>query len=132
LKKKYVLDSGILPLYFAGRSDVGKFINDIYKGLAEGYMCEINVTEFLYNYARVFDWDAAVTKNRLLRTSPIRIVGVDENMSLEAAKLKLKRLTKLSLADCYLIALAKQLRATILTTDSTIQEYYKKTILFQI
>ena len=53
-------------------------------------------------------------------------------MSLEAAKPKLKYLTKLSLADCYLIALAKQLKATILTTDSTIQEYYKKTILFQI
>ena len=69
MKKKYVLNSGILPLYFTGRSDVGKFINDIYKGLAEGYMCEINVTEFLYNYAIVFGWDAAVTKNRLLRTS---------------------------------------------------------------
>ena len=41
-------------------------------------MCEIKVTEFLYNHARVFCWDAAITKNRLLRTSPIRIVSVDE------------------------------------------------------
>jgi len=115
LKKKYVLDSGILPLYFAGRSNVEKYINDIYKGLAEGYMCEINVAEFLYNYARIFGWDAAVTKNKLLRTSPVRIVGVNEEMSLEAAKLKLKYLAKLSLAD---YSISNVISVSLVTRDT--------------
>ncbi len=121
LKKKYVLDAGVLALYFAGRKDAKKYIDIIYEGEAEALMCEINVAEFLYNYARVFGWDAALVKHTLLRNSPITIVSIDEDLTLEAAKLKLKYYNILSLADCYLIALAKQNKATIITTDHNIK-----------
>lgn len=84
-------------------------------------MCEINVAEFLYNYSKVFGWEAALVKHSLLLSSPIRIVGIDEGLTMEAAKLKLKHYKTLSLADCYLIALAKRVNATIVTTDHSVK-----------
>ena len=121
MRRRYVLDAGILALYFAGREDVKRYINEVYSGKAEAYMCEINVAEFLYNYARVFGWDAALTKHSLIRNSPISIVSVERDLTIEAAKLKLKYYSVLSLADCYLIALAKKSKATVVTTDPGIE-----------
>ncbi|RLF17287.1 MAG: PIN domain nuclease, partial [Thermoprotei archaeon] len=70
------------------------------------------IAEFLYNHAEVFGWEAALVRNNLLRNSPVTIVGVDEDLTIRAAKLKLKYYDVLSLADCYLIALAKRNKAT--------------------
>ena len=122
MKKKYVLDAGVLALYFAGRRDAKRYIDDVYEGRAEAFMCEVNVAEFMYNYARVFGWSAALVRHSMLRSSPIVVVGLDEELTVEAAKLKLKYYDRLSLADCYLIALAKRNRATIITTDNAIKE----------
>lgn len=117
MRKRYVLDAGVLALYFAGREDAKKFVDAVYEGVAEAFMCEINVAEFLYNYAKVFGWEAALVKHSLLRSSPIKIVGIDEELTIEAARLKLRHYNVISLVDCYLIALAKKVSATIVTTD---------------
>ena len=122
LKRRYVLDAGVLALYFAGRRDVKKYIDEVYSGRAEAFMCEVNVAEFLYNYARIFGWDAALSRHTLLRNSPINIVSVDEDLTINAAKLKLKYYNVLSLADCYLIALAKKNKAKVLTTDQDVKD----------
>jgi len=122
LRKRYVLDAGVLALYFAGRRDARRFIDDAYAERAEAYMLEINLAEFLYNYARVFGWEAALTRHSMIRASPIRIVGVDEELTVQAAKLKLRHYSRLSLADCYLLALAKKLGATVVTTDHAVRE----------
>lgn len=122
MKKRYVLDAGVLALYFAGRSDSKKYIEEAYSGNAKVYMSEVNLAEFLYNYARVFGWEAARIKHSLIRSSSIFIVSTDEAVTLAAAKLKLKHYSTLSLPDCYLIALAKQLKAVAVTTDHRIAE----------
>jgi len=85
-------------------------------------MCEVNVAEFLYSYARVFGWESALVKYALLRNSPISILGVDESLTTDVAKLKLRHHDRLSLADCYLIALAKQKKAKIITTDEDVEK----------
>ena len=122
MKRRYVLDAGVLALYFAGRESAKEYIYATYEGKARAFMCEVNVAEFLYNYARVFGWNAALVKNDLLRNSPITIISIDEDLTIRAAKLKLKHYNILSLADCYLIALAKQNGATIVTTDHNMKE----------
>jgi len=122
LRKRYVVDAGVLALYFAGREDARKYVDEAYSGRSEVFICEVNVAEFVYNYARVFGWDAALVKHSLIRDSPIRIEGVDESLTVEAAKIKLKHYNLLSLADCYLIALAKRFKAKLATTDSNIKE----------
>jgi len=121
LRKKIVFDAGIPALYFAGNKAVKKYVDDMYRGLIEIYMCEVNLAEFIYNYARVFGWDAALVKQRIIRDT-INVVTVDEELTLEAAKLKLKYYNVLSLADCYLIALAKRIKARVITTDPGVRE----------
>ncbi len=122
MRKRYVLDAGVLALYFAGRPEARRYIEDVYAGRAEAFMLEVNVAEFLYNYAKVFGWDAALVKHSMLRSSPITILGVDEELTITAAKLKLRYYNRLSLADCYLLALARRKRATVVTTDQALKD----------
>ena len=122
MKRRYVLDAGVIALYFAGRKDAKKYVDEVYSGRSEAFICEVNLAEFIYNYARIFGWDAALARHSLLRNSPIAIAGVDELLTVKAAKLKLKHFDVLSLADCYLIALAKKLKAKLVTTDSKVKE----------
>jgi predicted nucleic acid-binding protein len=119
---RFVLDSSAVSLYFAGRKEVERFIEDAYRGRNQLYMCEINVAEFIYNTAKVLGWETAIIRHSVLRNSPIKIVTLDEELTLESARLKHKYWNKLSLADAYLAALAKQLRATIVTADTTLAE----------
>jgi predicted nucleic acid-binding protein len=49
-------------------------------------------------------------------------VGVDEKLAVEAAKIKHKYYSVLSLADAFLIALVKQSKATIVTTDHSVKK----------
>ena len=121
MKRKYVLDAGVLALYFAGREEAKKYIDEVYSGRAEAYICEVNLAEFIYNYARVFEWEAAVSRHSLIRNSPIKVVGLDEELTVEAARLKLRYYKMLSLADCYLVALARKKKAYIITTDEDIK-----------
>lgn len=122
LGKRYILDAGILLLFFAGKEKARVYIDKAYSEEAKVFMCEVNVAEFIYNYAKIFGWESTKVKHDLLRNSPIEIIGVSEDLTLEASKLKLKHYNILSLADCYLIAVAKKLRAVIVTTDSMIKE----------
>lgn len=62
-----------------------------------------------------------MVKHSLLRDSPIKVVDVNEELTVEAAKLKLKHYNVLSLADCYLMALARLNKATVVTTDHNIK-----------
>ncbi len=121
MKKKYVFDAGVFALYFAGMDSVKRYIDEVYDDIADAYVLEINLAEFLYNYARVFGWDSALVKHSLIRNSPIKVIELNEELTIEAAKLKVKYYNLLSLADCYLIAFAKKSKAKIVTTDQTIK-----------
>ena len=48
-------------------------------------------------------------------------MNVDEDLTIEAARLKLRYYNILSLADCYLIVLAKRSKAAIVTTDHNVK-----------
>ena len=122
MSKRFVLDASALSLYFAGREEVKRLVDDAYSGRIKLFMCEVNIAEFLYSCAKVLGWEAALARHSLLRNSPIEVVGVDEKLTVEAARLKLKHAGKLSLADCYLVALARLRKATVVTADSSIRE----------
>jgi len=122
LSRRYVLDASALSLYFAGSREVKQLVDSAYSGRVKLFMCEVNVAEFLYNCARVLGWEAALARHALVRSSPIEVVGVDEELTVEAARLKLRRAGKLSLADSYLVALAKLRKATVVIADAGINE----------
>ncbi|MEM0085329.1 MAG: PIN domain-containing protein [Candidatus Methanomethylicia archaeon] len=96
-------------------------MDEVYEKVSEAYISEINLAEFLYNYARVFGWESTLVRNKLIRNSPIIVVSPDEKQTIEAARIKLKYYDRLSLADSYLVALAIMLKGIIVTTDARIE-----------
>lgn len=116
-----MIDAGVLTLYFSGRPDVKQYFDRIQEGSVVGYMCEINVAEFLYTYGRKFGWDAARVKVNLLRRSKIEFPVMDEEVTEEAARVKFD-FPKFSLADCFLTATAIKLGCTVLTNDEELKK----------
>mgnify|MGYP000167910126 CR=1 FL=1 len=130
---KYVIDSGVFALFFAGSMSVKKYFNEIFKGLAKGYTLELNIAEFMYNYAKKFGWETAKARASLIRNSRIAVLTLDENLTEKAAKFKLKYRNLLSLVDCYTAALAEVVKGTILTTDENLASIKEvKAVLFKV
>jgi len=121
LRRKYILDAGFLSAFFAGVLESKRYMDEVYEKVSEAYISEINLAEFLYNYARVFGWESTLVRNKLIRNSPIIVVSPDEKQTIEAARIKLKYYDRLSLADSYLVALAIMLKGIIVTTDARIE-----------
>ena len=48
---RYIIDAGALTIYFASNERVKRYIDQILRGEAEGYICEINLAEFYYKTA---------------------------------------------------------------------------------
>ncbi len=119
---KYVLDAGVLALYFAGDERVRKYFIEILRGMSEGYLCEVNLAEFYYKTAEKLGIDAAEIRYEAVRASPIKQVPAGGELVRAAAKVKLRYKGRVSLADAFLVALANQVGGTVLTTDPAIKE----------
>lgn len=98
-----------------------RYFESIRLSEAQGFICEVNLAEFMYTYARRFGWDAARTKVRLIRGSRISFPVIDEEVTEQAARLKLLY-NHLSLGDCYLLAMAISLDSSVLTTDGGLRD----------
>jgi len=118
---RYVVDTGVTSLYFAGDALAKRYIDEILTRQVAAYLSELNIAEFTYIYAREFGNEGAATRVGLIRSQPFRIVGIDEELTTSAARFKSKY-SKYSLADCYLLAIAKSLGATLLTTDGPLSK----------
>ena len=130
---RYVIDAGALALYFAGDERVKGYIDQILRGEAEGYICEVNLAEFYYKTAEKLGLEAADIRYESVRNSPIKQVPAAGELTREAAKIKLTHKRRVSLADAYLIALTKQVKGKAVTTDPTIKEILRdKCILLKV
>jgi len=130
MKKKYVIDTGALALYFAGDFKVRKYFDEILAREADAYLCEVNLAEFYYKTVEKLGEEVADIRYESVRNSPIRQVPAAGDLTREAAKIKLEYRDKISLADAYLIALALQTRAIALTTDSVVKEILRRKCIF--
>lgn len=133
MKNKFIIDAGTLALYFAGDERIKKYFDNIFTGKSEGYILEINLAEFYYKTAEILGLETAEVRYRMIRNSDIKQISTSKEATKEAAIIKLRNKDKLSLADSFLIAEAKILKATILTTDKAVKEIAKnKAIYFKI
>ncbi len=133
MKPRYVFDTGVLALYFAGDRRVKQYFVKVFQGKAEGYISELNLAELYYKTIEKLGAQAAETRYMIIRKSKIKILPLNENITRTAAKLKHKYRDKLSLVDCYTLALAKEINATIITTDPAIKEVKEtRTILISL
>jgi hypothetical protein len=121
-KNKLVFDTGPLFLYFAGDEQVKQMFNDIKNYKTEGYTCETNLTELYYKTCEKLGRQIAQIRYASIRNVGFSIMPIDEKISYIAANLKCVCRGKLSLVDAYIVALAKQQRGTLITTDPRISE----------
>jgi predicted nucleic acid-binding protein len=109
---KVVLDASTLILYFYGNKKAKEIIE---KNMNEAFVNSVNLTEFLYSYAKVKGWKESLLKYSLIRNTFELIDVNDEDIIKSTAKLKIKY--NLSLGDAFLLASAKSINSTAVTSD---------------
>ena len=119
---RLAFDAGALSLYYAGDERARQYFNDVSSELKTGFISEVNLAEFYYKAAERFGLQTAELRYMLTRRSRIIIVPPDEDITREAAKLKLMYRNRLSLADCFAVSTAKNNDSILITTDSRIKE----------
>jgi predicted nucleic acid-binding protein len=116
MNEKVVLDAGALSLHFVDHPGVRKYFDAIITGRSAGLIHSVNLAEFYYKTCQKSGKQTADTWYYQLRNSEISIVermDLDRAVGLE----KCKQSARLSLADCFALALAKTENALLLTTD---------------
>lgn len=119
LPPRYVLDAYSLLAYFfdePGGGRVRSLVEAGGCGAVELYTCVINFAETLYWTQRRRGSIAFSEVAAGMSALPINQVDIDQRLSVEAARLKASN--PLALADCYAMALALRLEATLVTASS--------------
>lgn len=116
--KALVLDSWAVIAYFEGEPSAEKIadlIADAHEHDIPLFMSVVNAGEVWYILAReasISDADRAIAELRRLR---IELIDADWTLAHDAGGFKAKH--KMSFADCFAAALAKQKKAVLLTGD---------------
>jgi ribonuclease VapC len=125
--KAFVLDSWAVIAYLEDEPSAGK-IGDIMAGAHEAatplLMTVINVGEVWYTVAREDSTDAADESFKDIADLGIRVVDADWDLTLQAARFKVKG--RISYADCYAAALAKNLAVPLVTGDPEFERLEKE------
>ena len=108
--KKIVLDASAIILYFYGNKEVKEVIEK-----SEVYVNPVNLTEFLYAYARTKGWKEALFKYSIVKNS-FKLIDINED-DIITTSAKLKMRYNLSLGDSFLLATAKHINGVAVTSD---------------
>jgi len=96
--------------------------DEVTTGRAEGYTCETNLAEFYYKTCEKLGREVAEVRYTSIRHSEISVLATNERLTRIAGGLKCIHRGKLSLAEAYVVAAAKMLGGTLVTTDPRIAE----------
>lgn len=117
---KYVVDTGVLSLFYAGDERVKASFAHIQDGRAQGYVSSVNLAEFYYKVCQKLGRETATV--RFLQSQAILDeVETDGELARSAGQSKCRH-GRLSLADSFAAALTERLGATLLTTDEALLE----------
>jgi len=97
-------------------------LDEVLAGRVEGYTCETNMAEFYYKTCERLGREVAEVRHTSIRHSKMSILATDERLTRIAGGLKCIHRGKLSLADAYIVAVAKMLGGTLVTTDPRLLE----------
>ena len=125
-KKSFVLDSYALLAYFAdekGRETVEEVLREASNGDVLLRMTMVNLGEVIYIAERKRGLHAAQLTLSRIRELPIRLINIDEELSLAAAHIKARY--AISYADCFAAALSIQYRSILLTGDPEFKKVEK-------
>ena len=115
-----VLDSWALIAFFEDEPAAERVERLLVKAEAGTHnllLCVVNWGEIYYNTMREVSQEAAEQQARAIATLPIDIVGVGDDLTLARQAAIYKATHKMSYADCFAAALAKDLKADVCTGD---------------
>lgn len=121
--KAYVLDSWAILSYFhdePAAEKVETVIADAQENAIPLFMSVVNVAEIWYIIARRRSQSDADEGIKSLKQLGIHFVDANWELSHEAGRFKVKN--RMSFADCFAAALAKQKKATLLTGDTEFKQ----------
>lgn len=121
--KAYVLDSWAILSYFhdePAAEGVETVITEAQENAIPLFMSVVNVAEIWYIIARRRSQSDADVGIQSLRQLGIHFVDANWELSQEAGRFKMKN--RMSFADCFAAALAKQKKATLLTGDTEFKQ----------
>lgn len=116
--KTLVLDSHPLIKYFErddGWEEIAEILQQASEGKCDLLLCVVNWGELYYITHREYGEEYAQKVLHALRQMPVDIREVNEEIALEAARLKVPG--GLSYADCFAAALAKKKKCELVTGD---------------
>ncbi len=122
-----VLDSYSLLAYIEGEAGAEEMIEIFRVARDSGrdlLLSVVNWGEVYYITMREVGQERADEVAQIISTLPIQIVPADLDLTRQAAALKSKR--KMSYADCFAVALAKQRKAELVTGDKEFREVEKE------
>lgn len=126
--KRYVIDAGVLSLHFIGDGRVKPYLDEIAQGKAQAYISDVNLVEYYYKTCEKLGREIADLRYHQVRASSIIPVATDEELTWKAGEKKCKYRGRLSLADCFSLALSELKKATLLTTDSELAKIKEVTV----
>jgi predicted nucleic acid-binding protein len=115
-----VLDSWALIAFFEDEpaaEAVEEIIIQAVQGKHRLFLSALNWAEIYYNTMREVSQPAAEARVAEIATLPIEVVGVDDNLKLARQAAQFKASHKMSLADAFAAALAKEKKAEMVTGD---------------
>jgi predicted nucleic acid-binding protein len=125
--KTLVLDSHPLIKYFErdeGWEDVADLLQQASEEKCRLLLSVVNWGEIYYITHREYGEEHAEKVLHALRQMPVEIRPADEEMTLEAARLKVSG--GLSYADCFAAALAKKKKCELVTGDKEFKQVEKE------
>lgn len=131
--KKYVFDSSALISFLDGEPNaliVAGIFEEIRDRDLEAHLCVINLGEVYYHFLRTGGEKTANTALESIQTLPLNIQYADEQLTLSAARTK--AFNKMSYADCFAAALAKQTNAYLVSSDKEFKQIEKEIRIYWI
>ncbi|TMI20001.1 type II toxin-antitoxin system VapC family toxin [Candidatus Bathyarchaeota archaeon] len=131
MKENLVFDAGLLSLHFVSDPRVKRYFDEIENNVKQGSIAAINLSEFYYKTCQKLGKSTADIRYYQVRNTKLTVVETDAELARNAGLEKCRQQADLSLADCYALAAAKRLKATLLTTDSELSKVKDvRTMLF--
>ena len=118
MTKSILFDSFAILKYYQnepGADKVEKLLHSAQRGLLKAYMSEINLGEVYYLTIRRTGLEPAKENLERLLNLPIKIISPSSELIMKAAEIKAEY--AISYADCFAVATAEQLSASIITGD---------------
>lgn len=117
MNERLVVDAGVLALHFTDHSGVRQYFDAMIAGRSAGLISSFNLAEFYYKTCQKLGKQTADTWYFQVKNSELSVIHREELVRVAGLE-KCRQSPRLSLADCFALALAKAEHALLVTTDS--------------